>query len=318
MSTPLRVACLLLLALRSSIALAQPAAVDEAREHFQRGVGFYKDESFDAALDEFKQAYELASNYRVLFNIGQVQLERHDYAAALKAFQSYLEAGGKDISDERREQVERDLNTLNQRVAHLRVKSTVADAEVVLDGSVVAKTPMSASILINPGLVRLSVRKAGYQTNAETFTVAATENKLITADLQPLVAAGPLEVRHTDAPAPEPVSHRNYTPAWVALGVTGVLAVGTTALALRTHQLDNELGQRLATFPGDAGAIADSRSSLKHYALATDVVGGGAAVALGLTVYFALSPSTAHDASSTRVGLAAFPAGSGLQLVSHF
>ena len=48
-------------------------------------------------LAEFMRAYELLPNYRVLYNIGQVQLERHDYVAALHAFDDYLEQGARDV-----------------------------------------------------------------------------------------------------------------------------------------------------------------------------------------------------------------------------
>lgn len=323
MKTAFRIVCLVvLLTFRSSLVFAQHAAVDDAREHFQRGVDFYKSDSFDAALDEFKQAYELAANYRVLFNIGQVQLERRDYVAALTAFQNYLELGSKDISAERREQVERDVNVLNQRVAHLRIKSTVNDAEVAVNGVPVARTPMAASVLVNPGLVHLSVRKDGYRTSSQTFTLAAAETKVVVADLQLEGNASPsapdpaLEQRQSESPPPSSLSHRSYTRAWIGLGVTGGLAVATTVLALRAHQLNNELDQRLDTFPGDARAIDSARSSVKHYALATDIVGGCAAAALGLTLYFAASPST--EGSPTKLSLTTFPGGTGLQFVNHF
>ena len=46
-------------------------ALGEARERFQRGVDLYKEGSFDAALAEFNKAYELAPNFRVLYNMAQ-------------------------------------------------------------------------------------------------------------------------------------------------------------------------------------------------------------------------------------------------------
>src|SRR5262245_643202 len=87
---------------------ASDDAVKQARDRFLRGVELYKEGSYDAALAEFTRAYELVPNYRVLFNIAQVQVERHDYAAALRFFADYLRQGAADVTSERREQVERE------------------------------------------------------------------------------------------------------------------------------------------------------------------------------------------------------------------
>src|SRR5205823_3161495 len=70
--------------------------MDEGRKHFQAGVQFYKEGDFRAALIEFKRAYESAPNYKVLYNLGQTNLELQDYAQALTSFQKYLTDGGKD------------------------------------------------------------------------------------------------------------------------------------------------------------------------------------------------------------------------------
>ena len=75
----------------SLIALASPALaqnnMEEGRKHFQAGVQFYKENDFRAALIEFKRAYELAPNFKVLYNLGQTSLELQDYASALRSFE---------------------------------------------------------------------------------------------------------------------------------------------------------------------------------------------------------------------------------------
>ena len=64
---------------------ADPRA--EASKRFRRGVKLYNDGDFVAALIEFKRAYELEPNYRVLYNLGQTSRELKDYAAALRAYE---------------------------------------------------------------------------------------------------------------------------------------------------------------------------------------------------------------------------------------
>src|SRR5262249_10653631 len=46
-----------------------PAESDAAREHYQRGLTHYNLGEFDAAVNEFKQAYALSSAPGLLFNI---------------------------------------------------------------------------------------------------------------------------------------------------------------------------------------------------------------------------------------------------------
>jgi hypothetical protein len=67
-------------------AVVSPEQVSSARVHFLRGVESYKEGAFDIAVVEFTRAYEIAPNFRVLYNIAQSQAERHDYAAALSQY----------------------------------------------------------------------------------------------------------------------------------------------------------------------------------------------------------------------------------------
>ena len=45
----------------------------EARAHFSRGVEFYKEGDYRTALIEFKRAYEVLPNYKVLYNCDTVR-----------------------------------------------------------------------------------------------------------------------------------------------------------------------------------------------------------------------------------------------------
>ena len=84
------VLCLLL----QSSALAQsPEQKAQASQHFRRGVELFQEEAFRAALAEFQRAYEIAPDYRLLYNIGQTKLELHDYLGAAQSYERYLQAG---------------------------------------------------------------------------------------------------------------------------------------------------------------------------------------------------------------------------------
>src|SRR5262245_57300010 len=93
--------------------------IEDARERFRRGVDFYREGSYDAALAEFSKAYEIAPDYRVLYNLAQVQSERRDYAAALRLVDDYVKRGQGEIGEERLEQVRNWRPQLKIRVAAL-------------------------------------------------------------------------------------------------------------------------------------------------------------------------------------------------------
>ena len=110
----MKIAAVLAIALATlagSTALAQSPRgseaqkLDDAQRRFQRGVELYKEGDFGGALVEFKRAYELVPSYKILYNLGQVSYQRHDYASALRYFRQYLGEGDQAIAVDRQAQV---------------------------------------------------------------------------------------------------------------------------------------------------------------------------------------------------------------------
>jgi tetratricopeptide (TPR) repeat protein len=63
---------------------------DPARDHYERGLSKYNIAEFDAAIDEFKQSYELSKAPRLLFNIAQAYRLKKDWERALYFYNTYL------------------------------------------------------------------------------------------------------------------------------------------------------------------------------------------------------------------------------------
>lgn len=133
-----------------------------ARTHFERGVEHYSEGNYDAALAELQRSYELSPTYKLLYNLAQVQMERHDYAAALGAFTDYLRLGGTAIAAERVSAVEQDLKRLKQRTAELNVDVDIPDAQIFVNAAPVGKSPLPGPIRVNVGSIAVRVEKAGY------------------------------------------------------------------------------------------------------------------------------------------------------------
>src|SRR5688500_14271446 len=74
-------------------ARAESATIDDvatSHEHFNRGVEYVHDGDLKGALIEFKRAYAVSPNYRVLYNLGQVANALGRYTEAQDYFQRYL------------------------------------------------------------------------------------------------------------------------------------------------------------------------------------------------------------------------------------
>ena len=128
---------------------------------FDRGVLLFNEGDFRAALVEFRRAYEMTGNYKMLYNVGQTEYELQDYAGALKSFQRYLEAGGTEIESGRRAEVEGEVKGLGARVAHLKITSNVDGAEVLIDDVLIGKTPLAEPVLVSIGRRKVTLQKDG-------------------------------------------------------------------------------------------------------------------------------------------------------------
>lgn len=314
--------CLAALPAQAESAPAPSAQVDQARGHFERGAALFKEGSFDAALAEFKRAYEIVPNYKVLYNIGQSQIERHDYVAALRAFEDYLRQGAADVPSERREAVEREIANLKTRVASVAVKSNVRGAELFVDGVSVGTLPLATDPLVSAGTRRLSLKKTGYAPLERTVSVAGGDHPEVEMNLEPLPSAVGSESQPTGpvTPIEKPESRPVRTATWVSLAATGVFTGAAITFGLLAKKSNEDLDTELARYPADGGRIDDVRSRVKLEAALTDGFGVAAAASAILTVYFALSgPHTTETGRAKRAPLArVVPTGQGVAVFGKF
>jgi len=310
--------------LSTSIAAAQPspagappaaAAVEEGKAHFLRGVSLFHESDFRSALVEFRRAYELSHNFKVLYNLGQTELELQDYAGARSSFQRYLFEGGGEIEAGRRASVEEDIKKLAARVARVEVKANVTDAEVLVDDVVVGKTPLKEPLLVSIGRRKLTLQKGGAVSTARFVELAGGDLVPVALDLadsRPQAPAAPLAVvPPPPAPLPPAPASPPRTGMWVGLGVTGALTLGavvTGVLALGAH---SSAETTLGTVGVSASAVQAAHSKTATLALATDLLGGAAIVMAGVTVALGVTGSKT-DAAPPRAAITLGPRGAAI------
>ena len=276
------VAAVLSLAVAATPAAAQPArapagsasnpgtasspAAGEASAHFDRGVTFYDEGDYPAALVEFKRAYALAPAWQVLFNIGQSYFQSKNYAQALVTLKRFVDEGQDQIPGERRTLVETEISDLANRVGHARVHCNRSGATVTIDDVVVGVTPMTDALLVSVGVRKVAASLEGSPRIEREVPVSAGE----TVDVQLDYPEAPRPPG--PPPTPEPISTDtaasqadraaprvpNRLPAALAFGVAtagATAGVVFAALALRDKsRLDAECSGK-ACAPGSQGDI---------------------------------------------------------------
>ena len=280
----------------SSIASADPtpAAVDEGRALFGKGVALFRAGDFRAALEQFTRAYAIAPSFRIQFNIGQTCAELQDHACATRAFEQFLADGGKQVPPAQRTTAERELRRLHALVGTVHVAVNVAGADVAIDDVPVGTSPLPAPITVNTGRRKISASKPPLAPVTSTIDVGA--GQAADASLVLVDAAG--------TPLPPSVAEEpSRTPFWIGVTATGTLVVATVVLGVLTLGAKSDLDGAVGRFGATTNDIEHARSRVDSLALVTDVLGGAALVAGGITTYLYVSTRPASKAgSATQIG----------------
>lgn len=332
-----------------SLALAAPdsKAADperEARERYDNAVKLYEEGAYDAALVELNRAAELRPSFKLYYNIGQVRFAMHDYVAAMDAYRQYLDKGGDKIPSSRREQVQKELAQLAQRVSKLTVEVDVAGAEILVDDVPVGTSPLAAPVAVNAGIRLVTVRHADYLPQSRRVTLAgnvqervsfslargagtgaapptaATASSQDTAPSTPAASSQSFAVEgslgSTPQPQERPKHHASSTAMWVGWATTGALAVSGAVTGIVTLSKNSTLADDREDLTVSDAEIDDQASSVQTLGIVTDVLLGSAIVAGGVSLWLTLDhlsePKAAGSAGgngSSRLRLGVTPRG---------
>ena len=308
-------AAALALAVPSLPAAAQPSKEqqNDAATRFRKGLDLYKDGDFQAALIEFRRAYELAPNFNVLYNIGQVYFQLQDYPGALKSLERYLSEGGDRIPSARRADVQKDIEKLRARVANLEIACTVPDADVTLDDVSVGKCPLPKPIMVSAGRHKVNISKVGFTTATKVIEIASGDS--IKVPLDPVeqktaTPVGPVEPKIIEVPVQQPVQPPPPpapTPvrvAPIAFGVTtGVLTIGAVVTGVLALGASSDLASQRMSSTATRTSLDSAQTKTQALALTTDILTGVAVVGLGVTIYTAVRKESPPAAPAAATGL---------------
>lgn len=270
-----------------------PEEVERAGKHFERGLELYEEGEYPLALIEFERAFDLVPDYRVQYNIGQVSIQVGRYARALNALKQYLDEGGDLIPEERRVEVEKDVQMLEGRTAKVAITSNVEGAEIVVDDLVIGTTPLQDAALLDAGVHRIEVRHPEYQPKRDQVTLAGGDSIDLSFELVPVekpeVVVIEKEGKGSQSPGPmQPQEREDFTVPTIAWMTTGALAVGAGVAGALGLAAKGELDQQKRSDTEYADREV-SKERAENRFLAADILTAAAIVSGGISLYLTLS-----------------------------
>lgn len=253
--------------------------VERAQAEFERGVALFEHHDLAGALAAFEQAYELQPHPELLYNIGVVQLELGDSAAATRSLARYLVEGGNEVSARRRREVESHLEVLAGRVGRLLVRCDVDGAVVQVDGESVGTTPFDEPVVLNPGTRRVAVSAPGHVESHDTVVVVAGQDLQLKAVLVPHATVRP-ELGPDASPRRDPRVQRLKISTYATLGLVGAFGIASIATGVLAMRKDDEVRRQLQMIPADPVALSILEDDRAGFIRATNgLIGATAAMA---------------------------------------
>lgn len=166
------------------------AAEAEARQRFQHGNHLFDRRAYEAALDEFRSAYELWKNPKITLNIATTLRALGRTTEALQAYREYVRDG--QLSPERQAEVNEICSELSASLATVRLHVNPGVKEIWLDGEVLDGTGPGL-IYIEPGDHIVSSDGASGEDTLE-FEIGAGEERELAIGAKP--PASDLELPH--------------------------------------------------------------------------------------------------------------------------
>jgi hypothetical protein len=262
-------------------AYAQTETRGEATARFRRGTELYKEESYEAALVEFRRAYELSDEYRVLYNIAQVCYQLHDYVCALRSFESYLERGGEDVRADRKREVQGELARLKTRVGTFTPRVNVPGADVTIDNVPRGKTPLTQPVMLSAGQHSVTVSMPGKVPVTRTVDLGGGENQAMTFEL---LDASTVVYRERPGETPS----KWTTLSYLGLAGAGALAVGAGVTGILALDASHDVTKQ--SYVGAPSDDAESvRSRMVTLRTVSDVLTLSAVAVLATTLVLTLT-----------------------------
>jgi hypothetical protein len=184
----LALAVAITLALPSALATAPRTAFaqqDAYKQHMENGVKLFQDKNYDAAIVEFKAAYEAKPKASPLVNIALCYKAQFAYPKAIASLEKALAAHGDTMDAGDKKAAQDAIDEMRKLLAYVTVTVTPKEATLVVDGEDQAAGVAGKPIPLSPGSHKFGAKMEGYATAEQSISVASGDkDKVVALKLQ--------------------------------------------------------------------------------------------------------------------------------------
>lgn len=212
---------------------AQPRSADPAaynspqyKELVQRALQEYDLGHWSEARVFFAKAHELAPNARTLRGLALVSYESRRYVDTIRFGEQALTNQVQPLTPTLRGQLQQFVEQARSFVAHARIVTKPADAELRIDG-VTAARGEDGALALDAGTHELVVTAAGYDAQTRTLNVEGGSDVRFDIALTREVVAAAEPQSEPSSQAEVPAAHGGGSVGpWIVIGVSAAVAVG--------------------------------------------------------------------------------------------
>lgn len=172
----------------------------DARKHFESALLLYEDSNWEGAYTEFKTAYEMSKEARVLRNVAVCEKNLKRYADAIATLQRALVEGA-DFEPQLVQQVKDEIDILMPLTSVVTIEVDEPGAEVAVDGRTLGTSPLSGTFRVNVGERSFTAKKSGFLEATQKVSIAGSTTVPVKLHLEPTVKTGAARVVVSGLPA---------------------------------------------------------------------------------------------------------------------
>jgi len=240
---------------------AQVSEKEKAKEHFDRGVKFFKEGKFQDALMDFESSYHFRPHWMLLFNIASCHYELGNHLKAAETISSFLAAAKGETPEEKMKLGIELLASVKKKLGVLKLTWADEAPAVTIDGNRKENLASGQDIFLHPGSHVVMITAGGkIVVNEDIVLEEGTEKHLDIASLAGEGAAGeegapgpPEKIQPEEekgetaagAPAAAEKKKKLKQAAWATLALgAGLLAGGAVTAGLSWNQKEMMLDSR--------------------------------------------------------------------------
>jgi hypothetical protein len=270
----------------------------QAAQAYQSGRDLFRHQDYQSAAIEFRRAFRLSKDPRLLWNIAACENKAHRYAEAYEVLQRYTESSDSRIDSGQKERAQKIMSSIRQWVIMVKLVIQPAGASVVVDGQPRGQSPLKRALLLNIGTHTIVVNKQGFKAKSLALQAEGGDSLVRRFVLQKEVTTGQLSIEAGEGSLISVDGRMMGTGAW-----SGHLPAGRHAIKIVYKQRDLAPHEEVIVLAAKAHrslSLKPPQSQTKGFPLwGWFAIGGAVVIGGATTTYLLLRKSDASPITPT-------------------